>query len=488
MKKPALAFLTLVVALAVAISAQAQTPPPPTTPTNPTAYNAFNLVLAQPTSGPIMQTPVGATQCAIVLNAPSTNTSITPQGSDDFYTWHALPTVGGGSIRFPGLYVGTNPYKYFRPYFTNYASPGITGYEACGDNATSLIAPMLNGENGVLNAYQQLTAIGHAGCATFDAGGNLLAQGGGLPCGGGGGSFVCDAPHSCVTFQTLPSPSPEATAAGGNSAAVAGILQGGSLWTVGGFLNSQNGVLSFCADEPNGFCDAEGFAGFRLFDSSEGMTLEQTGNFASFSEFGTSPEFDVSAGGNGFASSSSGKVRLKALDPSGVTMAQLFLDAPGSPPEGQLFATEIDLDTTLSSAPEATPDPASLIRVGEHANIVDVLCCGGVPGATVNIGDNSGFAGTSGPWDSIMLSGRLVGGSSPTHVGTSPWGTCVMSSATTCAIIYNLYGYTDGMCLATVQGSTPIAAACSLSGNTVTITAATSNSDTWGFIVLGVPN
>ncbi len=59
-------------------------------------------------------------------------------------------------------------------------------------------------------------------------------------------------------------------------------------------------------------------------------------------------------------------------------------------------------------------------------------------------------------------------------------GTCAMSAGTTCTITVT-QPTTPSLprCVATVQGTTPIAAACSISGTTLTITAASSNSATW---------
>jgi hypothetical protein len=67
-------------------------------------------------------------------------------------------------------------------------------------------------------------------------------------------------------------------------------------------------------------------------------------------------------------------------------------------------------------------------------------------------------------------------------------GTCTMSSATSCTItLSSPYTSTPG-CVVTVQGATAIAGACSVSGTTVTITAASSNSATWAAMLFGNPN
>lgn len=66
--------------------------------------------------------------------------------------------------------------------------------------------------------------------------------------------------------------------------------------------------------------------------------------------------------------------------------------------------------------------------------------------------------------------------------------TCAMSASTTCTITL-LIAYSTPVCIATQQSAgTVIAGECSVSGTTVTITAASSNSATWGAIVVGNPN
>lgn len=67
-------------------------------------------------------------------------------------------------------------------------------------------------------------------------------------------------------------------------------------------------------------------------------------------------------------------------------------------------------------------------------------------------------------------------------------GKCAMVSGTTCTDTPGGV-YTTALCIgATPQGSTPIAASCSYSAGTVTITAASSNSLTWDYVLIGDPN
>lgn len=73
-------------------------------------------------------------------------------------------------------------------------------------------------------------------------------------------------------------------------------------------------------------------------------------------------------------------------------------------------------------------------------------------------------------------------------VASSTGGTCTMAGATTCTITLG-HTYTTPVCTATQQSTgTVIAAECLVSGVTATITAATSNSATWGALVFGNPN
>jgi len=64
-------------------------------------------------------------------------------------------------------------------------------------------------------------------------------------------------------------------------------------------------------------------------------------------------------------------------------------------------------------------------------------------------------------------------------------GACTMSSGTSCTVTLSAQPSTPALthCLAQVQGGTAIAGACSISGTTATVTAASSNSATWAVFV-----
>lgn len=494
MNRLAVLFFALVALAAFGASvSQAQTPPPPTEPQVVTNYNSFHITLGVPTTSPYIAVPAtGTPVCAAAMNLPFANTYFTPQGSDDSYVWHPLTGIGNGSIITPGVYVGVNPYRFFRLYFTQSSYPGASGYVACGDNATSLLAPMLNGENGVLNTYQELIAIGHAGCATFDVNGFLLPTG--SACSGGGGSTCANPPSpapspsplGCVVLQDTPSPTPQLYNDGQGSAAVGGILQGGSLYTFDGSLNSQNSTMTFCADETGGFCNQQGFAGFSLTNDAEGMDLQQTGFSAAFNESGNTANFTATAGGVGFGSSGGGQVLLEGFTAANNVGTQLSMSTRSSTSTAFFGATHMDIEGMQSSI-STTPAPGSVVVLGNVTPEVDVGCCFTPADSKVLIG---GTASNTPPRTHIILDGTLEEssvGPGPYPFGSAPWGFCTMSASTTCAN-GGATSLTNAICIATVQGATPIAGSCALSGGTITITAATSNSDVWAYIILGVPH
>jgi hypothetical protein len=66
-------------------------------------------------------------------------------------------------------------------------------------------------------------------------------------------------------------------------------------------------------------------------------------------------------------------------------------------------------------------------------------------------------------------------------------GTCAMSAGTSCTFTIAVT-YSAPICITTVQSASVIAGGCTVSGTTVTITAASSNSLTWAGFVMGNPN
>jgi hypothetical protein len=108
----------------------------------------------------------------------------------------------------------------------------------------------------------------------------------------------------------------------------------------------------------------------------------------------------------------------------------------------------------------------------------------------------------------VGLGGVPTAGSGPSGIGPNgmSWGktvvashlnqpaagafanTCAMVSATSCTFSIALAYTGTPICVASVQDSTAVSGSCSVSGTTVTITAASSNSSTWGAVIIGNPN
>jgi hypothetical protein len=80
-----------------------------------------------------------------------------------------------------------------------------------------------------------------------------------------------------------------------------------------------------------------------------------------------------------------------------------------------------------------------------------------------------------------------IGGQLNQTVAGTFGNTCAMSSDTSCTFTITNQ-YQTPVCIATAQGPTAMAGSCSVSGRTVTVTATSPNSFTWGAFVFGNPN
>lgn len=128
-----------------------------------------------------------------------------------------------------------------------------------------------------------------------------------------------------------------------------------------------------------------------------------------------------------------------------------------------------------------------------------VLCYGaeirtpiGTPGVTnagLRIGAQSGTAISTVITDAEIFG--LVTESKIFQNATKNFaGTCAMAAATSCTFSLTSAFAGTPICVVTAQGTsiTGAADACSVSGTTVTITAAAVNSNTWGAVLIGNPN
>lgn len=126
-----------------------------------------------------------------------------------------------------------------------------------------------------------------------------------------------------------------------------------------------------------------------------------------------------------------------------------------------------------------TANDASTTQINSQgANAVQINVASGSGTGGLTVGDGNGLGKFF-----ITSAGHIAQSNSGVFAGT-----CAMSASTSCTVtIGAAYNGTPG-CVATAQGTTAIAGACSVSGTTVTITAASANSATWAAMLFGNPN
>ena len=131
---------------------------------------------------------------------------------------------------------------------------------------------------------------------------------------------------------------------------------------------------------------------------------------------------------------------------------------------------------------------AGVMKTDGAFNAVNGYQVNGAPLAASNLSNGTTGSGSVVLATNPTLSGSTLGGHLTQTAANTFAGTCTMSSATSCTATIGTAYSSAPVCVATVQGATPIAGSCGVSGTTVTVTAGSSNSATWGFILIGNPN
>jgi hypothetical protein len=98
--------------------------------------------------------------------------------------------------------------------------------------------------------------------------------------------------------------------------------------------------------------------------------------------------------------------------------------------------------------------------------------------------ENASIAGPGGTFSTYALATGHLNQTATKNFA----GTCSMFNGTSCRFGLDTAFATTPVCIAVPQGTTAIAGACSVSGTTVTITAAANNSLVWGAVLIGNPN
>jgi hypothetical protein len=130
--------------------------------------------------------------------------------------------------------------------------------------------------------------------------------------------------------------------------------------------------------------------------------------------------------------------------------------------------------------------PSSTGKIGTINPTIGAI--GNLSASTAFAFDDKGLAGDSSSAPSGNSTGAIAPFALMQPAARTYAGTCAMSAATTCTFSITPT-YKTPICIATQQATgTVIAAECSVSGTTVTVTAASSNSNTWAALVMGNPN
>ena len=106
--------------------------------------------------------------------------------------------------------------------------------------------------------------------------------------------------------------------------------------------------------------------------------------------------------------------------------------------------------------------------------------------AGVGHGSNTITWGSSGNTDIYMFGNANISGHLNQSVPGNFAGSCSMNGTTCTFQLVSNYA-TSALCFANVQGSNPITGACKIVGKIVTITAATTNTEIWGAMLVGNP-
>lgn len=104
-------------------------------------------------------------------------------------------------------------------------------------------------------------------------------------------------------------------------------------------------------------------------------------------------------------------------------------------------------------------------------------------------GTSGGLTGTPDITVGTVTATAITGSSLNQTAASAFGGTCSMSTSTTCTLTL-AHTYSTPACVSSEQGTgaTVFGSRCSVSGTSVTVTASSSNSQTWGVFVFGNPN
>jgi hypothetical protein len=168
-----------------------------------------------------------------------------------------------------------------------------------------------------------------------------------------------------------------------------------------------------------------------------------------------------------------------------------------SPP---VLASEMQLPTKTSAPPHSSTWSQGDMEQNSGATANGVAAwinvAAGEPGAWagVPLGDADGLispsqlSGTTGSGNVVLAANPALSGHLNQTATGNLAGTCSMHEGSSCTFTLNASFASTPICIVTIQSTTAISGGCTVSERKVTITAAETNSATWGAVLIGNPN
>jgi len=170
------------------------------------------------------------------------------------------------------------------------------------------------------------------------------------------------------------------------------------------------------------------------------------------------------------------------------------LGSPTSPSVPRASANTLDLGNVLGSNTAGNPGNCKVLLYHVAAYL---MCLGVSTNGTTNLFEfqtsasaSFGFFPNNSTTQAVNINSNglyTLGLNQP--AASTYGGSCAMSTSTSCNITIS-HTFTTPLCMATQQSGTltGTSVGCTVSGTTVTITAAVANSETWAALVFGNPN
>lgn len=223
------------------------------------------------------------------------------------------------------------------------------------------------------------------------------------------------------------------------------------------------------------------------FDGIGTLTLGGSTNKGIINLAGTGTGQTILTGSNGSGTNFTVTLQAKTYNVAGDNIPENFTKAGAASTPGITFSgapfvggTGTTTQPQLYYDCNGSTNPSTFATTG---SIWGTNTCTGFTGNLYDAHVNGG-----GSIFSVNYQGNLAAAKLNQNATNNFAGSCSMVSGTSCTITIAA-AYTTPICGATEQGTgTVIAAECSVSGTTLTITAASSNSATWAGWVFGNPN